>query len=71
MSAASIYRLLLFVAISLVLFGLVGANIRPFAYGDMRIFTWIAVNAILLVVGLALAIGTLVVRLIRGKHPRP
>ena len=65
MRSKSLARTFLLIGVGLLVSSFVAMNIRPFAFGDMRVFDWIAVNSIVTVIGVAFVLGALVLRLVR------
>lgn len=65
MRSRSLARAFLLIGAGLLFASFVAMNIRPFAFGDMRVFDWVAVNSILTVIGVAFVLGALVLRLVR------
>jgi hypothetical protein len=50
-------RTCLLIGAGLLLLAFVAMNVRPFAFGDMRVFDWIGVNTILTLIGVAMIAG--------------
>jgi hypothetical protein len=65
MRSRSLARTFLLIGVGLLLLSFVAMNLRPFAFSDMRVFDWVAVNGILTVIGAAFVLGALVLRLLR------
>ena len=65
MKSRSLARTFLLIGIGLLVVAFAGMQIRPFAFSDMRVFDWVAVNGILTVIGVAFVLGALVLRLVR------
>jgi hypothetical protein len=70
MTSKTLDRTFLAVGAGLILVAFVAMNVRPFAFGDTRVFDWIAVNGILTVVGLSMVIGVGIANLRRKLRRR-
>ena len=70
MTSKSLDRTFLAVGAGLILLAFVAMNVRPFAFGDMRVFDWIALNGILTAVGLSMVIGVGIAKLARRFRRR-
>lgn len=71
MKSTRLDRTILLIGAGLILVAFVAMNVRPFAFGDMRVFDWIAVNSILTVIGLAMVVGVGIATLRRRFGRRP
>ena len=61
------YRALIWLGFGLLLLGFAGMNFRPYAYGDTRIFGWMAINGIITMAGVVVLVVTALVAILRMK----
>jgi hypothetical protein len=65
MKSKRLDRTVLLLGAGLIVVAFVAMNVRPFVFGDTRIFGWIAVNSILTALGLAMIAGVGIAKLRR------
>jgi uncharacterized membrane protein len=70
MKSKRLDRPVLLVGAFLILVAFVAMNIRPFAFGDMRVFNWVAIQSVLTAVGLTMVIGVAIAKLGRRLRRR-
>lgn len=62
------YRALMLIGFGLILVGFAGMNFRPYAYGDTRVFNWLAVSGIISMAGVLLLVAMAVTAIVRARR---
>jgi uncharacterized protein (TIGR03382 family) len=64
----SALRVSMLVGLGLILIGFVGMNFRPYSYGDMRVFAWVAIAGIISATGVLMVLGSALAWIIRRRR---
>ncbi len=68
MPPTNVYRALMLFGLGLIVIGFAGMNFRPYAFGDTRIFAWLAISGIVTMAGVLLLVATAIAAVVRIRR---